>query len=362
VTASLFPRQQIRPATVVAIPARDEADRIAACLNALDRQTTPPDAVVLLLNNCSDASEAIARSLTPRYDLLIYSEHPPAHESGAGHARRMAMEHAAAHAGEGGILLTTDADSIAPPDWVERNVTALLDGADLVCGRVLVDPAEAALVPKHLHDDDALECRLISLIDEMACIIDPDPADPWPRHTEASGASLGVWVTAWQRAGGIPAARIGEDRAFAAALHRVDAWIRHDPDLTVTVSGRINGRAEGGMADAIRRRMVRQDEFTDDWLEPASDALRRLTLRARTRAAWERPRPDAALASALGLELQHLTNALYRPFFGAAWAEIEASGMLSTRRRVRFADLPREIEAAEALLLRLTGADRLAAD
>ena len=272
------------------------------------------------------------------------------------------MEHAAAHVGEGGILLTTDADAVVPADWVERNVTTLLDGADLVCGRAIIDPVEAALIPKHLHDDDAMECRLSALLDELAWIIDPSEADPWPRHVEASGASLGTWVSAWRRVGGVPPAEIGEDRAFVAALQRVDAWIRHDPAIAVTVSGRSVGRAAGGMADAIRRRMVRQDEFVDDTLEPPANAFRRLTLRARTRSIWERPRPDLLLAADLGIEPGLLDHALLRPFFGAAWADIEAQSTLGARRRVRFADLPREIAAAEALLSRLTGSDRMAAD
>jgi hypothetical protein len=272
------------------------------------------------------------------------------------------MELAAAYAGEGGILLTTDADATVPSDWVERNVTTLLDGADLVCGRAILNETEAALIPKHLHDDDALECRLTALIDEMASIVDPDPADPWPRHTEASGASLGVWVTAWRRAGGVPPAPNGEDRAFVAALRRIDAWIRHDPAIAVAVSGRIIGRADGGMAETIRRRILRQDEFADDTLEPPADALRRMTLRARTRAVWERPRPDVQLAADLGMDPALMEQALLRPFFGAAWVEIEARSMLAARWRVRFADLPRAIATAEALLSRLDGADRLAAD
>ena len=40
------------------------------------------------------------------------------------------------------------------------------------------------------------------------------------------------------------------------------------------------------MADAIRRRMVSQDEFTDDQVEPALDAFRRYSLRQRVRLAW----------------------------------------------------------------------------
>ena len=118
------------------------------------------------------------------------------------------MQSAAELAGPDGILLTTDADTVVAPDWIERNLLTLAAGADLVCGRVAVDPAEAALIPSHLHADDALECELTKLLDQIAARLDPDPADPWPRHTEAAGASLAVTVAAFDRAGGIPAIRV----------------------------------------------------------------------------------------------------------------------------------------------------------
>ena len=46
-----------------------------------------------------------------------------------------------------GVLLTADADAVAAPDWIERNCNAIAIGADLVCGRVVLHPLEAALIP-----------------------------------------------------------------------------------------------------------------------------------------------------------------------------------------------------------------------
>ena len=349
--------------TVVAIPARDEAARIEPCLIALNEQILLPDLVVLLLNNCSDATAAIARALAPDlgFRLRIVSRDLPLAEANAGHARRLVMAAAAAEAGSDGALLTTDADATVPPDWVSRAVTGLAAGADVVCGRAVIDPLEATLIPAHLHQDDALECRLIALLDDLAWMLDPEPHDPPPRHTEASGASLAVGVAAFRRVGGIPPIASGEDRAFVRALWMMDARLRHDPAIRVTVSGRVVGRAQGGMADAIRRRMVRQDEFTDDQVEPAGDAFRRYRLRRRVRRAWA-GLMDTRLAGALALLPGSLAEALALRRFGAAWAHLETVSPMLRRRRVRFSDLAKEITAAEALLKSLSRPELLAAD
>jgi glycosyltransferase involved in cell wall biosynthesis len=341
---------------VVAIPVKNEADRIAPCLLALARQTREPHGVLLLLNNCVDETEAVSQRLAASlpYELhIVRHDFQPA-DANAGSARAMAMHYAAGIAGSEGVLLTTDADAIVAEDWVERTMAALSAGADLVCGRVVVDPAEAALIPEHLHADDALECELTTLLDEIAFTLDPVPADPWPRHTESAGASLGVTVAAFTWAGGIPPVASGEDRAFVDMLGRMDARIRHDPSITVTVSGRIDGRAPGGMADTIRRRMQQQDEFADDKLEPAADAYRRFDFRRRVRLAWREQRIDIArapdLAADLGIPDQFLGRMLHNRYFGAAWADVQASTPFLVRRRVRFTELARQISYARELL------------
>ena len=322
---------------------------------ALNQQIQRPDIVVLMLNNCSDMTEMIARTMAPSlgYRLEVVSRELPPAEANAGHARRIAMGMAAALAGWDGVLLTTDADATVPSDWVSRCLAGLRQGADVVCGRAVIDPVEATLIPAHLHEDDALECRLIALLDDLVWVLDPEPHDPPPRHTEASGASLAVGVGAFRRVGGIPALPAGEDRAFVRALWMMDARVRHDPAIRVTVSGRVVGRAKGGMADAIRRRMVQQDEFTDEQVEPARDAFRRYSLRRRVRRAWGGS-ADAALAGDLALSRRGLADALALGWFGAAWADLETASPVLRRRRVRFIELAIEIPAAMALLQRLT--------
>ena len=335
-------------APTIAIPVHDEAERIGNCLAALAGQVdVPPAKVLLLLNNCRDSTAAVVRSCRARLVLDIeVIEHEFAPDcANAGHARALAMTLAAEQAGPAGLLLTTDADSLAPPDWLARNLAALAAGAEVVCGQAVIDPVEALAIHPSLHADDRLETAYGALLDEIDSLIDPDPADPWPRHGEESGASLAVTIEAWQRAGGVPRLPLGEDRAFVAALRRMDARIRHDPTVHVIVSGRLQGRAAGGMAETMARRMVRQDPTIDDRFEPAEACHRRATLRA----AFRRGAPPDSLAAALELPVSLVREAAAVRYFGEGWAMLERASPVLVRRAVLRSELEKEKASASFL-------------
>ncbi len=352
---------------VVAVPARDEAVYLSACLRALLNQHGHHDyEIFLLINNSTDASGAIARGLASGSGgrLIVHEVSLPPCQANAGHARRVAMDLAAARLGQSGVLMTTDADGRVPPDWIAANLAALRAGADAVGGRAAVDAIDAADIPASLVANDALECAYAALLDDMAAQIDPDPADPMPRHDEHSGASIAVTLAAYRRAGGVPPALIGEDRALFAALRRVDARIRHAPQICVTVSGRIHGRAFGGMADTIRRRLAAPDPTIDSRLEPALDRLRRLRLRRRAHHAWTMGRVLglwrlADLAADVLLAPDDLRALLDRRYFGAAWQSIEAACLALQPRAVGTAHVRREIGFARAILAGLGQDGRL---
>ena len=337
-----------------AIPAKNEAAEIGPCLNALAaQQGALLTGAVVCLNNCTDDSSAIVRALAPSlpFPVHILDVTLPPGEACAGRARNIAMDHAASLAGPRGILLTTDADGRVAPDWLAVNLAALRAGADAVAGQADIDAAGAALIPAHLHAIDARECAYAALLDEIRALLDPDPADPWPRHDEHSGASIAVTVAAYRRAGGMPPARLAEDRAFFDALRAVDARIRHDRGARVTVSARIVGRAQGGMADTIRRRIEAVDEFLDDRLEPVADAMRRARLHARLHHAWRDGGVDlSVLSRALSVAVSDHMDA---PFFGMVWADLERLSPVLQKRRVALAELGRETERARIVRDRL---------
>src|SRR3954454_25077131 len=79
---------------VVAVPAKNEAERIGACLTALHDQQRRPDAAILLLNNSTDETEAIARVMAPSlgFELDLVCRDLPSDQADAGFARRLAMQ------------------------------------------------------------------------------------------------------------------------------------------------------------------------------------------------------------------------------------------------------------------------------
>ena len=326
---------------IVAVPVRDEAERVQDCLRALGQQRDRRPGILLLVNNTTDATLAAIAALAPSLPcpVRVATHDFAAEEASAGLARRLAMQLADRLAPPGLPLLTTDADGRVAPDWLACNLHHLRRGADAVFGRAVIDPVEALQIPPALHEDDARECAYAAALDEIESLIDPDLHDPWPRHTERAGASIAVARDVYRAVGGLPAAPLGEDRGFYLALRRIDARIRHAPEVGVVVSGRIVGRAKGGMADTMRRRMVRPDRYLDEALEPAMDRVARLRARAAARRAF----------GANGA----------RGGFGAAWEAVSA-GMVS--RRVAAASLPAEMERALVMLDGLRGRALAAAD
>ena len=182
-------------------------------------------------------------------------------QASAGWARRMAMDAAEAWLRENGVsdgvLLTSDGDSCVGIDWVARNLAALAQGADLVAGRIKLDPVEAALLPDRLHRRGQLEAEYEALLIEIETWIDPEPGNPWPCHWAKSGATLAVRQAVYRAVGGMPDMPTGEDRAFVDAVRAHDFIVRHTADVEVVTSGRLDGRALGGVADTIKLRCNR---------------------------------------------------------------------------------------------------------
>lgn len=236
----------------VAIPARDEAALIGRCLDSLAAQCDAgPFVVLVLANDCSDDTAAIARR--PRtIDVRVIERSLPPAERSAGQARRAAMAEAAAL---GEIVLTTDADCIADADWIAAHRAAFARGVDAVAGRVSGDWNELQHMPAKALEIGALEWEYLGVLAEAETAFAPRAHDPWPRHVQCCGANLGITRAMLARVGGVPAIAAGEDHALIAAVAAAGGLVRHAPAPHVTASARTAGRAQGGMADALAARL-----------------------------------------------------------------------------------------------------------
>lgn len=351
-----------KPRTIVAIPVRDEAERISPCLGALAAQRQARDmAVVLLFNNCTDASERIAAAMRPGLPFALHMlrvELPP-HQAHVGMARSLALKEAARlHAAAGrhdGVILTSDADSRVASTWLAANLAAFRAGADAVAGFVDTDAIERRRLPGHMIDRLAAEETYDHLLAELEARLDPQDCDPWPRHRMASGASLGLTLQAYCRIGGLPPVAMAEDRALIAALRAVDARIRHDPQVRVTTSCRAQGRARGGAADALRLRSLNPDAPCDPMLESAFRAARRAWWRGRLRSLHEGDglHPTGQWVGCLGLADATAARISGARNFGRAWEMIESASPVLRRRPLAPRVLAREIRRAEFLLAML---------
>ena len=272
----------------VCVPARDEADRLPILLDALARQDVDgPIRVSILINNTVDDSvAAVARAQAAwgeRLHLAVACHDIPPERAHAGTARRLAMEAGLARIDpDRGVLISTDADTRPPSDWISAMLRAIDAGLDIVGGRIVVDDAEPLAA-----DMDAMQVKLDRY---WACVraieddIDPCRWDPAPRHGDHTGASLAILAPLYRAAGGVPAIHAGEDRALVEAAVAAGGRRGHPMSVWTRVSARTIGRATGGMADHMQALSVRVARGEPTFL-PSFDQW-------RARAAWRRMRRD----------------------------------------------------------------------
>lgn len=251
-------RSDLRP--IVAVPARNEAQRLPHLLRALNRQMPWSDGserlpVIVVLNNTTDGSALVVKDLAgslPNIALDVIETTFPPPQAHVGSARRLAMEEAYRLVGDQGIILTTDADAVPADDWVLQNVLCINRGADIVGGRIIGDPLEEALLGPGFQRRARKYADYAQICDELAATIDPTAHDGWPRHQDHTGGSIAVRADIYRAVGGMPALPFREDIGFVSRVQRAGGLLVHPLEVSVTVSARTEGRAPGGMADCVK--------------------------------------------------------------------------------------------------------------
>ena len=223
---------------VVAVPARNEAASITACLDSIDLAAAACGRSVIAVvaaDSCVDATADIARRRTPECATTLVVEGSWRSASGA--------RGAAVAAGLGAIgellapsvwIANTDADCVVPVDWLRRQLHH--------CGQVGV--AVAGIV----RLDES--CTHPSVAAGFAALYDADG----PLHRHVHGANLGLRADAYEVAGGWrPHTVVGEEHDLWRRLARGGVARVQPTDVVVTTSGRRRGRTRGGFASNLLR-------------------------------------------------------------------------------------------------------------
>lgn len=242
----------------VCVPARDEADRLPVLLEAIAAQDFPgviPVAVVVnnTADNSLDVLERCCADHRGRLSIDVTDTAFAPDEAHAGSARGLAMDRGAELLGDddSAVLVSTDADARPPAAWLTAIAAAIARGADLVGGRIAIDPDEPLPVRAAILRD-ALD-RYWEQVRAIEDAIDPVSWDMPPRHGDHTGASLAITLRAYRQCGGVPRIASGEDRALVMAAVAQGAKLAHPHDVWINVSPRRDGRAAGGMAEDMVR-------------------------------------------------------------------------------------------------------------
>ncbi len=327
----------------VIIPARNEAANLPTTLRALVRQVDlngqplDPDSfeVILLANNCTDETQAVARFESQRYAHRIrchvVARDWPAGLAHVGTARRWLMDQACERLEQvgqpRGLIASTDADTAVAPDWIAASLASISAGADAVAGLIRVDSRELRELGSTVRRTYLSDLVFRRLKLELEAILDPNPLDLMPRHDWHGGASFGITPTMYRQIGGLPPLPHLEDVALAEALWRADARFVHNPRVRVQTSARLEGRTVIGFSADLTRWAADGEPMVNDGRAIAQELVTRRHLRrlfetrtASDVATWKPNSAAAAsLAQDLGVELPVLLRILQNQLTWGEW-------------------------------------------
>ncbi len=260
------PREGLR--AVVVIPAHEEERLIGRCLHALAAQTgvaAHEYELIVVLDGCRDRTAEIVRTFAAGCAIPVLQIALPTRR-GVGRARRAGMDLACARLHEagapGGLIATTDADSIVARDWLVRQLELVEHGAQAIGGSIeLLRDELGALAPQAPAER---ERRAGARLREARSASAPGAA---VEHHQFSGASLALTASTYRRCGGLPVRAALEDEALEAELRALGVPIHRSSLVQVATSARTDARAPRGLArdlarsDWRARRSYRAEQF-----------------------------------------------------------------------------------------------------
>jgi glucosyl-3-phosphoglycerate synthase len=256
---------------IVVVPARDEAERVGACLRALaDQRGVDHDAyeVMVVLDGCRDATRERALEVgASRAHLRLHVVEMDA-PGGVGRTRGLGMDLACerlfAVARPEGLIASTDADSVVAEDWLAAQLILARAGAKAIGGCIELDQLEARELSA-----EALERREAEASRRMRGVLEREASrvEPIAEHHQFSGASLALTATTYWECGGLPVSAALEDEALERELSNRGIPICRSSSVRVRTSARTEGRAPRGLAHDLTvtnwraRRSFKAEQF-----------------------------------------------------------------------------------------------------
>jgi glycosyltransferase involved in cell wall biosynthesis len=216
----------------VVVPAHNEEVLLPSCLAALGQVAggvAMPVSVLVVADTCTDSTAAVARACGARVIAI------GARNVGAARAAGMAelLRLTACVDPSAVWLATTDADTVVPPGWLERQLGYASQGWDVVLGTVTV--ADWDEHPPHVP----------AAFDALYDFGDGP-------HQHVHGANLGIRASAYLAAGGFRSLSTAEDHALLAAATEAGCSVLQASDIAVETSARRRARAPLGFSHLLR--------------------------------------------------------------------------------------------------------------
>ncbi|WAJ47353.1 glycosyltransferase family 2 protein [Mycobacterium sp. Aquia_216] len=221
-----------QPSVTIVIPAYNEERFIGKCLESCINQSSAPDEIIVVNNKSTDDTASIVRRYqaeTPYLDIRLLDQSA---YQGLAPTRDLGFEHARCD-----VFGRIDADTIIPPDWVEK------------VRRYFQDPQiDAASGPIAIYDlplrgflfwvDSTLRYHLHNHVKSERFLL---------------GCNMAIRATAWKGVRNLtqldPEVRLHEDIDLALTLFKSNFEISYEPTMVAAISGR---RVESSPRDFYR--------------------------------------------------------------------------------------------------------------
>ena len=231
---------------VVVIPARNEEERIEACLRSVliasERVTgiARRIAIIVVADSCTDQTVGVARATlgSRPYSAVVTCDFENVARTRA-HGVAVGRSVLETDRPSRTWLANTDADTTVPPNWLRLHLDAARRNVHAIAGIVEV------------HSFDGLPAAARQYFRNTYTATLPVDGD----HTHVHAANLGVRLDAYNHAGGWGSLPRSEDRDLWTRLRRSGARIESPTSLRVVTSGRGVGRVPGGFAECLRQQV-----------------------------------------------------------------------------------------------------------